>query len=71
MRAIRSRGSSELMLDMLFAAAVPMIISGVAMEWRRIHPRIFRFFTNWARWGWRPKFVRTVEYEKASRMGFP
>ena len=68
MLALKSRGSGELMLDMLFAAAVPMIISGVAMEWRRVHPRIFRFFTNWAMWGWKPKFVRTIEYEKASHV---
>ena len=68
MLALKSRGSGELMLDMLFAAAVPMIISGVAMEWRRVHPRIFRFFTNWVMWGWKPKFVRTIEYEKASHV---
>jgi len=56
MLALKSRGCGEIMLDMLFAAVVPMIISGVSMEWRRVHPRIFRFFTNWAMWGWKPKY---------------
>ena len=68
MLALKSRGCGEIMLDMLFAAVVPMIISGVSMEWRRVHPRIFRFFTNWAMWEWKPKFVRTIEYTKASHV---
>ena len=71
MRAFKSRGSSELMLDVLFAAAVPMIISGVAMEWRRMQPVIFCYLTGWMRRGWKPKFVRRIECEKASRVGFP
>lgn len=70
MRALKSRGGSELMLDMLLAAAVPMIISGVAMEWRRVHPMILRFLASWTRWEREPKFVRTIEYEEASRQGF-
>eukprot|EP00904_Undaria_pinnatifida_P012125 jgi/Undpi1/8042/HiC_scaffold_24.g10514.m1 len=58
------------MLDVLFAAAVPMIVGGVARGWSRLHPKIFGFFAHWLRWGWDPMFVRTVEYEKHVIPGF-
>ena len=70
MLALKSRGSGEFMLEMCFAAAVPMIISSVAVEWRRVYPRVLRFWANWALRRRRPTFVRTIEYEEASRVCF-